>query len=76
MKTYDNYIAVMPADEAIFVVNLLANIGIALEGLTLTVNEAPDDPLFSVTPQMIHRAWKAVDTALHDNWLGASEGAS
>lgn len=71
MSTYDNYVVVIPATEAIQVANLLAALGMALEGLTLEVPEG-DSYMFRITPQDIHAAWKAIHENLHENWLGVS----
>ena len=69
MKIYDEYVVVMPADQAIQVANTLANLGLALEGTTLEIGEG-GDPLFRVGPRDIHEAWRAISDALQENWLG------
>jgi hypothetical protein len=73
MIQQDYYVAVMPADEAIRVANLLANLGMILEGIELRIPEG-DSYMLAVRPEDIHAAWKAVDTALHENWLGFTPG--
>jgi len=67
---YDEYVVVMPAHDAMKVANTLANLGLALEGLELRIPEG-DDYLVAITPADIHTAWKAVNIALEQNWLGA-----
>jgi hypothetical protein len=69
MKVYEDYVVVMPASQAMMVTNLLANLGLALEGLVLEIPEG-DDYLVRIEPKNIHEAYKAVRTALEENWLG------
>jgi hypothetical protein len=71
VKKYDNYICVMPANDAIKVANLLANMGFLLD-FELTLRDG-DGVLCHITPEKIREAWKAVDTALHENWLGSGQ---
>lgn len=52
----DDYTVSLPLQDALQLSHLLMNLGIALEGLVLTVEEAPDDPLLTITPRDIQAA--------------------
>lgn len=74
MRLYQNYIVVMPADQAIQVSNLLARLGTLLD-FTLELPEG-DSFMFRVEPREIREAHTALLDALQHNWLGANPAPS
>lgn len=71
-KPYDHYITVLTIEEGMRIANLIASLGIALEGLTLVVPEG-DDEMFRIEPRQLREAHRIMMDALENRWLGTND---